>query len=131
MITTPEFVSIIVRRDAIKNPRLLEWKIKHGILAPERYDDHLVCFVAGMEAEDIESSIRDVEKSYGIQLYDKNIPGNHVSKDGVIVAEPFGPRGICNWLKEEGPNQYSFIPENERQAVPADHESFMEYLRNK
>ena len=131
MITTPDFVSIIVRRDAIKNPRLLERKIRYGLLEPERYDDQLVCFIAGMEAEDIDSSIKEVEKGYGVHLYDKNIPGNRVSKDGVIVAEPFGPRGICNWLKKEGPHQYSCIPENEREAVPTDLESFKEYLRKR
>ncbi len=118
MITTYGCICIILKRGAIKNKELIEEWIRSGRIEEGRFDEHLVCFFAGMNPWTAKRAGDILSERLGVEIYDNNNPYEPIAKDGVYEETMGGLCACCNWLrKEEGWHKYSYVPESERHPI--------------
>jgi len=90
-------IDIIIKRSALGTDNSKEL-IEFRKIKPEFYDDDLICIPGGMNPMDVQSSVNDLELSYGVQILDISDPQNKKAKDGVIISAPYGTTTPCDWI---------------------------------
>ena len=120
MVRITPCISVVIQRKAVKNQELLEKWIKEDNPSFTSYDDDLICMTIAMNPYDARSSVENLNKRLGIQIYDESNPYEPVAKDGVVVERMFGFGAPCNWVRREKIDRadyLEYIPESERKPA--------------